>query len=930
MSRVFESNVNLNMGENVFVLTGVNPDGSDNDRVVIIYERKADDRPNPPVVNIVEPAIRPHSVNQLNYIVKADIQNISARNQLAVTFNEKIFTDFSFTPSGNINFNANLNLNTGVNTFKIVGTNNAGMDLDETVIIYTREATDNTGYPPVVKIITPNTSPYTTTQTIEKVVAKVDHVKSKQQIDVKINGVSTTNFNFDPSTKRLQFNADLSLGTNTIIVSANNPYGNDQDKVQIIYSRSGTDSGSNGKPPKVKVLAPHVNPYSTTQATANIIAEIENVEVKNQIVVELNGVSTTQFTYNNSTKLVQFDVNLNLGNNSVIIRASNAYGNNADNVQITYKKEVAPPSVRILTPNTNPYTTAQTPTVVIAEVKNIETKSQITVLVNGMLTQDFTYNNATSRVQLNANVTEGNNSVAIKASCLYGSDVDDIMIIYKSGGSNTGSLGNPPKVRILTPNTNPYKTAQASIDVITEVENVTSKSQIEVKVNGNSLTDFAFNLTTKRVQFNANLLIGSNIVSVKASNAYGSDSDDKQIIYKKEAEPSGNPPVVSFLTPNIEYQVVEFPSFNMIAHVEHVTKKSNVDLYFNGNLVNPNDYTFNPGMQTIHYFSNLIFGQNTYTAVGKNDFGMHQATVKIERKGKKVDEAELEVEVNKEIINRPCDKPTISITSPASTNINVTNSNFSIQGALGYVSNAMEIKVFINGKRNDTFSFNGQTKSFFHNIELMSGENIYIISLTNKCGTVQQEFTINYEAPQVCGVQIDLGSADTDFCLITSVGTINRSDLMTNPDFVFNGEAKILYFKARENGLAIVNGVNYTILKDNFYYFAGDLTVDLGRNKPGNVGQWVICVQSMRPPMFGKDSTKPSSPCEVQKSVDKPVIVKPNTPVIKEKPEEIEKPIIREKPVRNTETPNTKGEPGVPTEPIRKGNVNPRTPSGGR
>src|SRR5690554_7719706 len=133
MTRVFESRVNLDPGENTFYLRGVNPDGSDDDKVVIIYERKAEGEVLPPVVNIVDPAVRPHTVNQLNYNVKADIENVVARNHLTETFNQAPFTNFSFTPNGNIKFNANLPLKAGVNTVKVVGTNNAGMRSEDVV-----------------------------------------------------------------------------------------------------------------------------------------------------------------------------------------------------------------------------------------------------------------------------------------------------------------------------------------------------------------------------------------------------------------------------------------------------------------------------------------------------------------------------------------------------------------------------------------------------------------------------------------------------------------------------------------------------------------------------------------------------------------------------------------------------------------------------
>ena len=75
-----------------------------------------------------------------------------------------------------------------------------------------------------------------------------------------------------------------------------------------------------------------------------------------------------------------------------------------------------------------------------------------------------------------------NNSVSIKATNPYGSDEDHVQIIYRRVASDSGSVGTPPKVNITSPSVNPYTTTESTISVMAKVENVNSKSQIEVKV----------------------------------------------------------------------------------------------------------------------------------------------------------------------------------------------------------------------------------------------------------------------------------------------------------------------------------------------------------------------------------------------------------------------------------------------------------------
>src|SRR5690554_3902510 len=219
---IFESNVVLQPGENTFYLYGSNDAGNDSDQTIIIY--RENQRLLPPIVNIVDPPASPHTVNNLNYIVKASIENISSRNQLTVVFNDKLFNDYSFTSGSSINFTANLNLTAGINTLTITGTNDVGTDRDETVIIYTRQPTSSTGYP--------------TKKGMETVIAQVENVSSKNEIDVKINGVSTTNFSFNASTNTVALNAHLVSGNNAVRIIATNNYGSDMDETHFITSRS--------------------------------------------------------------------------------------------------------------------------------------------------------------------------------------------------------------------------------------------------------------------------------------------------------------------------------------------------------------------------------------------------------------------------------------------------------------------------------------------------------------------------------------------------------------------------------------------------------------------------------------------------------------------------------------------------------------------
>lgn len=143
----FQSTVQLKPGQNVFKLKGTNNDGSDEDIMVINFKRRVVDIPTPPIVEITDPSANPQTVNQPNYLLKADIKNIDSKNQLTVLFNGQAVSNYNFNPNGVNNFSRQLTLNVGVNTFKITGTNDDGTDFDETTIIYREQTIVN---PPIV------------------------------------------------------------------------------------------------------------------------------------------------------------------------------------------------------------------------------------------------------------------------------------------------------------------------------------------------------------------------------------------------------------------------------------------------------------------------------------------------------------------------------------------------------------------------------------------------------------------------------------------------------------------------------------------------------------------------------------------------------------------------------------------------------------
>jgi len=356
---------------------------------------------------------------------------------------------------------------------------------------------------------------------------------------------------------------------------------------------------------------------------------------------------------------------------------------------------------------------------------------------------------------------------------------------------------------------------------------------------------------------------------------------------------------VSFIAPLKRQAAVTVSKYNMIAKVENVNTKNDVAIYFNGNLVNPSEYSFSTATKTVTYSSSLLVGSNVYIVSGENISGAHQATAQIERKKKGV----VEITGNQGVEPDPCDLPKIRMTSPNSNFTILDEHLFNFSGYLENITGYGQIEVYLNGVRMDGYAFNSVTSLFTHLVKFVDGESNYLIRLTNNCGTVEQEFKFNKKSAKTCGVNIELASNKSEFCLTKANGTLTTKDIVFNPKFNYSGQASSLYFKSTSNGKAKVNGVNYNLINGMYYHFTGKITVEISKNRIGSKGQWSLCVESIKPPLFGKGRTKPTNPC-LNIENTKPE-VKPR-PDIKDKPEVKDKPVSRKKPAAREKPSNNK------------------------
>lgn len=605
----------------------------------------------PPTIRIVRPSTNPAMVKSRSLQLVAHVKNVKDKRSINVTHDNRDIS-FSFDKSTG-KLTSNLSLQEGKNIVEIYASNEYGRDEKGKTIIYeiidteptpttstpVTPTTNNPGTyddpvmtekPPHVDIYSPSVSPYETTSTRVRIRARVKNIDRKDQIQFILNNQYFTAFNFNPNTDLFEASVNMTVQQINVQIKAVNTVGESSDYATLIlkgtpepdgpmcdpYGGSGEPAGT---PPTVKITTPNVNPYSTTKATVPVAARITEVTRKSDVTFLVNGIKSTNFSFNSSTGRFNSTINLNKGNNIVQINGRNNYGSDSDKVTIKYSTPITiKPTVKITTPVNNPYTSSTVSTPLKAKVSGVNSKSEIRITLNNNPIRTFSFNNNVVSTSLNLN--EGNNNVVVAVSNNNGSDSDTRTIKYSVPMS-------PPTVTIRTPRakTETYTVKVAKIQAT--VTNIAAARQITYLVDGRQRTDFSFN--TKSGLFTSSVTLGTSPVKVEiiARNSAGSDRDDRTLKYKMEIEaPQAQPPTVNIYRPERDI-TVNAPTYNVEATVTGVTSKRQISVRNNG--TNLPIFVYDPTKKIVKVNVKLAQSKNTIIITAGNSVGRASDKVNI-------------------------------------------------------------------------------------------------------------------------------------------------------------------------------------------------------------------------------------------------------------------------------------------------------------
>ena len=862
---------NLIVGTNVIQISASNADGYDSESTTIIYTKPQ--KLPPPVVTFVNPSVSLYTIAVSNMNIKATVLNVNSKPGISVKHNGSTLTNFSFSPVTKlVSFNANLVI--GSNVFEIKGTNTVGSDAATATIIYKIPLEIN---PPVVTITKPSVTPYMVNFPTQSINATILNVNNANNVTAVYNGVTVSNFIYDPATTEFSYSASLLEGANTLLITgtnvagtasktqtviydvppcekptltqvspAANPYATSNSKGYLEYSITNATSvefNINGQSspgfnfnqatgkftsmlhltegatsyeviatnscgstsqmtaiiyeeelpcyePTISFINPSVSPFEHIGKTGNTSfnVSVENITNENMILVTLNG-SPVSFTYNSLTGHVAGAVSLIEGSNTVSISATNECGNTTSETIITYagvQDQLPPPLVTITAPNTNPYPTSNSTETITATVLNVAGVNGISAIFNGVPTTNFSYNSTSKVFSYSAPLISGLNSLIISGTNTVGTDSKTQTITKAEPCLN-------PKVRFAEPTAN----ANGYTSFFATVGNIINSNLIFVSHNG-STVPFTYDAATGKVSVTLTLLEGNNLIGISASNACGSALSEHNIMYTAPIEVPCLNPLITILS----LPMSNGSQYNFTAAVSNVLSSSNVSVNLNGTVVSSN-YNANTG--SLLASLTLVEGNNT-VVVNANECDGATETLTV-------------------VYTVPCDPVTYNLILPNGNSATTAVATYMIKINTENVPSNTNISVTLNGN-SIPFTFNPNSGMIdCSNIPLQVGVNPVVVTIGNDCSNETISYNITYEEPIVVpppceNPTISLSSTGTSSTAAYNLaGTIANITDVTNVAVTLNGSAITSNFNINSgnltSSLTLVEGNNTVVVNAN-------------------------------------------------------------------------------------------------------------------
>jgi len=600
-------------------------------------------------------------------------------------------------------------------------TNESTNDNDETTNTSNNINNYNTACPkPVITVSQNSVTGINNSYLLE---ATITNVNNANEITVSNqNGVNIP-FNYIINQNKLQATVSLTPGANTFAITAQNNCGKEVKSITVNYNPCIN--------PTVLITNPGSRDITVTSPSYVFSAIVQNITNRQGISLFVNNTSISNFTFNASTGLIQSNLLLNAGSNVIRVEAQNNCGPITATATIIYNNCIVP-QLQLINPSTSGTTVSTSDITIKVNATGFMNRNEFSILHNGAQISNFTMNNNLLEIPLQLSL--GLNTITINGTNVCGSDATSFSITYQNCVA--------PIISLITPATNISSTITGAYRCRMKVEN-SQQNNIQVMLNNQPITNFTYNAATKILEASLTLITGANTIVINASNPCGTDVETVYI----NNENCKSPTVVINGTNNTS---VVNSSYTWTAQIQNIANAQGLLVSHNGNSIN---FDYSNGVVTC--FSTLSLGMNTFVVSAANGCGRDSKSLTVE------------------LIQ--CEQPSVSINGESGST--VTSSVYLLRAKVINMASSQGLTLTFNGTPVNNFTY--LTNELLANINLIPGENTFVLNAINACGNGTETFVIVYIQ---CAAPIVTLTADLPNNSITEATNLTLNASIANYD----------------------------------------------------------------------------------------------------------------------------------------------------
>jgi len=605
---------------------------------------------------------------------------------------------------------------------------------------------------PNIVFINPTTNDQLSVGQTFVVSANLTNVINRDNITFLFNGSVNTNFVYNPSNGRFESTVVLMNGSNTFEIKATNTCGNASNSISVSYQ--------NCINPIINWSSPSVNNSTVTTANFNLSALVQTSTNGQGITLSQNGRAITNVNFNGTTDALTSAVTLTSGANVFVLSVANACGTATETITINFQSCVNP-TITLTAPTVNNLAVTSASFNLSALIQNSTNAQGVSLSQNGRAITNFSFNNATGSLSSNVTLNQGMNTFVITVVNACGTDTETITVNYQNCLS--------PTINWSSPAANNTTVTSANFNLSALVQNSNNGQGITLVKNGVGITNFSFNNATGALTSNVTLVPGANVFVITVTNACGTATETITVNYQNCVAPT-----VSFVTPAANNTTVTSANFNLSALVQNSNNGQGITLVKNGAGIT--NFSFNNVTGALTSNVTLVPGANVFVITVTSACGTATETITVNYQN--------------------CVPPTASFVTPAANNTTVTSANFNLSALVQNSNNGQGITLTNSGRGITSFSVNNATGALTSNVTLIPGANVFVITVTNACGTATETITVNY---QICVAPTVTFIAPASSSITVTSPNYNLSAVILNSN---NGQGLV----ATQNGKLITNG----------------------------------------------------------------------------------------------------------------------------